>query len=112
MYFKAPEFMKIFCKLTYALVNDINRKLFFETHTKIPLLIHKLISPVLEVLATADLNYFEYPSNFTLILEKSVCLNPLTKLVPFAAIAPVLQAENKDQFDRLLRAYFDHIHRL
>ena len=58
MYFKSQEFMKIFCKLTYALVNDINRKLFFETHTKIPLLIHKLVGPVLEVLTTAEHGFF------------------------------------------------------
>ena len=67
--------MKVFCKLTHSLVNDINRKLFFETHTKIPLQIDGLISPILRELVTIE--GLEFPINFASILEKKVLLNPL-----------------------------------
>ena len=33
MFFSDQEYMKIFCKLILALISDINRKLYFETHT-------------------------------------------------------------------------------
>lgn len=109
IFFQNPHFMKLFCKLAYALVNDINRKLFFETHTKIPLLIHKLLTPILKILAQGG---YEYHKSFTFILEKSIHLHPLEQLICFSNIAEDLKGMNKDHFDRLLRAYFDHIHRV
>jgi hypothetical protein len=39
-YLNDSFFMKIFCRLILSLISDINRKLYFETHTSIPLRIH------------------------------------------------------------------------
>ena len=89
-YFSNSEFMKVFCKLAYSLVSDINRKLFFETHTKIPLQIHKLLSPVLTILCQGGGNY-DFPKTFSTILEKTVCLNPLADLICFSDIADQLK---------------------
>lgn len=51
-YLSDPFFMKIFCKLIVGLVNDLNRKLYFETHTDIPLKIHELIYPLVKQMIT------------------------------------------------------------
>lgn len=95
LYFSDQMFMKIFCKLVYALISDINRKLFFETHTKIPLKIHNLIFPIIKILAQGG---FEYSKRFTNILEKMVSLHPLCELVPFPNIVKALQEQSIDDF--------------
>lgn len=39
-YYNDPFFVKIFSKLVLAFITDINKKLYFEVHTDIPLKIH------------------------------------------------------------------------
>ena len=94
-FFNDQYFMKIFCKLVYALISDINRKLFFETHTRIPLKIQALIAPVLKILAQGG---FDYPKNFIVVLEKTVTLNPLQELVCFGPIVKNLKELAPESF--------------
>lgn len=57
--------MKIFCKLCHAMISDLSRKLYFDTHTKIPIDIHNVIYPVLKVVSEGG---FEYPRIYSVIL--------------------------------------------
>lgn len=55
---------------------------------------------------------YEYPNRFINILEKMTTLHPLGQLVPFSNIARILKEQSSEDFDKLVRAYFDHIHRV
>jgi uncharacterized protein YggT (Ycf19 family) len=79
-YLNDPFFMKIFCRLIIALISDINRKLYFETHTDIPLRIHELIYPLVSKLVTP---FRDVPYQLASILEKMINLNPLAPLISF-----------------------------
>lgn len=51
-YLDDPFFSKILCRLILALITDVNRKLYFETHTDIPLRIHRLLAPLVRQMAS------------------------------------------------------------
>ena len=66
LYLADPFFSKIFCRLVLALINDANRKLYFETHSDIPLRIHQLFFPLVSRMARAS--EIEPPPQLPLIL--------------------------------------------
>ena len=102
--------MKTFCRLVQSLIADINRKLFFETHTKIPLRVHGLVFPILKVVAQGGFDY--YPKNFANILDKLIGLHPLKELVPFNNISNILKVQTPEAFEKLVKNYFDHVGRI
>ena len=98
-----PFFMKIFCKLIVALLNDLNRKLYFETHTDIPLKIHELIFPLVKQMVASCR---EIPRQLPGILEKMITLNPLAPLISFEGIVGLMREQNCEGVDKLVRGYF------
>ena len=55
IYLADSFFCKIFCRLVLALITDVSRKLYFETHTDIPLKIHALLAPLVSFMASGGL---------------------------------------------------------
>lgn len=95
--------MKIFCKLISALISDINRKLYFETHTSIPYRIHEVIYRHLTRIATGR---YDLPKGIASIYEKVVNLNPLAPLINCLKLLPILKEQHEDTYSKLIKTYF------
>jgi hypothetical protein len=90
LYLADPFFTKIFCRLVLALITDVSRKLYFETHTDIPLKIHALLAPLVSLMASGGLSG-DIPPQLGVILEKMVGLHPLAPLVDFSKVGGALK---------------------
>lgn len=66
-YLTDPFFSKIFCRLVLALITDVSHKLYFETHTDIPLKIHALLAPLISLMASGSLSG-DIPAKMAVIL--------------------------------------------
>lgn len=53
-YLSDPFFVKIMSRLVVSFVTDVNRKLYFETHTPIPYKIHEIVYPIVSKLVNPD----------------------------------------------------------
>jgi hypothetical protein len=108
-YYNDPFFVKTLSKLVLAFITDINKKLYFEVHTDIPLKIHELFYPYVHVFIDSNR---EFPYQIASILEKMINLNPLAPLISFESIVTKMKQQSVPNVEKLVRCYFENIQRV